>query len=225
MALMNKAVALANLGRLPEALAGCDEAITLYKRLVDTEGRAELADALALALMNKAVTLANLGRLPEALAGYDEAITLYKRLVDTEGRAELADDLAKALVNKASALERLKQWQDALTCYDKAISCREICVQTGMSHVLPELLRTIRYRMIILLELRQWDAVAADVVRALAYATPFLQAGASGSVVQEVTNLCEPLRYLANNELEQVCAALGEWTEVVRRLMAGDHPD
>jgi tetratricopeptide (TPR) repeat protein len=59
-ALMNKAVALARLGRLSEALIGYEEAITLRKHLVETEGRTELADDLATALVNKARALEDL---------------------------------------------------------------------------------------------------------------------------------------------------------------------
>jgi tetratricopeptide (TPR) repeat protein len=60
-ALMNKGVALWNLGRLSEAIDCYDEAIGIYRRLVEVEGRVELANDLASALMNKGVALSEFG--------------------------------------------------------------------------------------------------------------------------------------------------------------------
>ena len=42
---MNKGNALVNLGQLPAAIACHEEAIGLYRQLVETEGRPELANA------------------------------------------------------------------------------------------------------------------------------------------------------------------------------------
>jgi tetratricopeptide (TPR) repeat protein len=47
MALMNKGNALSDLGRLSEAIDCYDEAIEIYRRLVEVEGRVELANYLA----------------------------------------------------------------------------------------------------------------------------------------------------------------------------------
>src|SRR5207249_8846258 len=61
--LMNKGVALDELGRYSEALGYYDEAIAIRKWLVDiveVEGRTEVAHDLAVVLMNKGVTLSSL---------------------------------------------------------------------------------------------------------------------------------------------------------------------
>jgi tetratricopeptide (TPR) repeat protein len=73
-ALMNKGVALSDLGRLSEAIDCYDEAIKIYRRLVEVEGRVELENDLAMALMNKGNALLALGRLSEAIDCYDEAM-------------------------------------------------------------------------------------------------------------------------------------------------------
>ena len=119
MALMNKGNALARLGRLDEAVSAYDEAIAIYRELVE-RGRAELANDLAMALMNKGDALDSLGQLPAAVTAYDEAIAILRGLVE-QGRAELANDLARALMHKALVLEKQEQRSGALACYEDAI--------------------------------------------------------------------------------------------------------
>lgn len=131
-ALINQGSALYSLGRLPEALARYDEAIALRRRLVESEGRSELTNDLALALMNQGVALRSLDRLPEALARYDEAITFYRQLVEQEGRTELTNNLAMALMNQGVALYILGRLPEALARYDEAITrYRQLVDQEG----------------------------------------------------------------------------------------------
>jgi tetratricopeptide (TPR) repeat protein len=120
MALMNKGVALSNLGRHGEAIDCYDEVIGIRRRLVE-EGRVELENDLAGALMNKGNALSNLGRHREAIDCYDEAIGIRRRLVEVEGRVELANDLARALMNKGVALLYLGRFSEAIDYYDEVI--------------------------------------------------------------------------------------------------------
>jgi tetratricopeptide (TPR) repeat protein len=112
-ALINKGVALRDLGRHKEAIDCHDEAIGIYRRLVEVEGRMELANDLAGALINKGVALRDLGRHKEAIDCYEEAIEkaieIRRRLVEVEGRVKLRNDLAMALalMNKGVALRTL----------------------------------------------------------------------------------------------------------------------
>jgi tetratricopeptide (TPR) repeat protein len=119
-ALMNKGVALSNLGRHGEAIDYYDEVIGIYRRLVE-EGRVELENDLAGALMNKGNALLYLGRHGEAIDYYDEVIGIYRRLVEVEGRVELADYLATALMNKGIALSGLGRLNEAIDYCDEAI--------------------------------------------------------------------------------------------------------
>jgi tetratricopeptide (TPR) repeat protein len=118
---MNKGTALRDLGRLEEAIDYYDEAIGIYRRLVEVEGRVELANDLAMALIGKGVALENLGHHSEAIDCYDEAIEIYRRLVEVEGRVELENYLAMALMNKGVALWALGRHSEAIDCYDEAI--------------------------------------------------------------------------------------------------------
>jgi tetratricopeptide (TPR) repeat protein len=120
-ALMNKGVALSDLGHHEEAIDCCEEAIGIYRRLVEVEGRVELVNDLAMALVNKGVALRKLGHHEEAIDCYEEAIKIIRRLVEVEGRVELANDLARALVNKGNALSDLGHHEEAINCYDEAI--------------------------------------------------------------------------------------------------------
>jgi tetratricopeptide (TPR) repeat protein len=121
MALMNKGVTLWNLGHLEEAIDCYDEAIGIYRRLIEIEGRVELENDLAGALMNKGVALWNLGHLKEAIDCYEEAIKIRRRLIEVEGRVELENDLAMALMNKGIALRDLDRLKEAIDCCDEAI--------------------------------------------------------------------------------------------------------
>jgi tetratricopeptide (TPR) repeat protein len=121
LALMNKGVALRNLGRLEEAIHCYKEAIGIYRRLVEVEGRVELENDLARALMNKGNALRDLGRHREAIDCYEEAIGIYRLLVEVEGRMELANNLAMALMNKGNALRDLGRHREAIDCHNEAI--------------------------------------------------------------------------------------------------------
>jgi tetratricopeptide (TPR) repeat protein len=121
MALVNKGIALSDLGHHKEAIDCYDEAIEIRRRLVEVEGRVELANDLAMALVNKGNALSASGRLSETIDCYEEAIGIFRRLVEVEGRMELANDLAMALMNKGNALLLLGHPKEAIDCYEEAI--------------------------------------------------------------------------------------------------------
>jgi tetratricopeptide (TPR) repeat protein len=129
MALVNKGIALSDLGHHKEAIDCYDEAIEIRRRLVEVEGRMELANDLAMALVNKGNALSASGRLSETIDCYEEAIGIFRRLVEVEGRMELENDLAAALMNKGNALLLLGHHKEAIDCYDEAIEIRRRLVE------------------------------------------------------------------------------------------------
>ena len=86
-----------NLGDNRAAVGLYDRAIEIRERLVNVEGRRELANDLATLYGNKAdCGCTNLGDNRAAVGLYDRAIEIRERLVNVEGRRELANDLASS---------------------------------------------------------------------------------------------------------------------------------
>ena len=200
-----------------DAVASYDQAIAIRRRLVEEEGRVELADDLAAALMNKGVALASQGRLGDAVVSSDQAIGVLRRLVEEEGRVELANELAKAFVNKATTLGKQEAWDEAFANYEAAIFLNAGCLRAGMTHLLGDALKMIRIRLMTYLDLRRWEDGAADVFRILELAVPELQSGSpSESVVQELGQMLDLIRCLPDDGRASLLDALGPWAGVVR---------
>jgi tetratricopeptide (TPR) repeat protein len=122
-----------------------DCAIALLERLVEQEGRTELASSLAGACTNKAVALSSLGESRPALPLYDRAIALLEHLIDQEGRTELASELAGACMNKALALDSLGEGRPALPLYARAIALIEYQIELeSRTELVGHLTRTCR---------------------------------------------------------------------------------
>jgi tetratricopeptide (TPR) repeat protein len=115
------------------ALQEYDQAIAIRERLVNQEGRSELANDLAALYMNKANALGGhkhptawaLGDTRRVVALYDQALAIRERLVNQEGRWELADALATTYASKAAALRALGETRGAVALYDQALAIRE----------------------------------------------------------------------------------------------------
>jgi len=123
--------------------------IAIYERLVNVEGRRELAEALATAYINAAVDVAMLSNKSGAVSLYDRAIRIYERLINEDGRRELADDLAQVYMNKAIALGDLVDEKGAVASYDLAIGIYDRLVATeGRCELAGDLARAIGNRAV-----------------------------------------------------------------------------
>jgi tetratricopeptide (TPR) repeat protein len=125
----NKGVSLDSLGKLNEAIAEYDKAISILQSLVDN-GRTELANDLAMAFLNKGVSLHSLGKLSDAIVEYDKAIAIRNDLFEN-GRTELANELATAYTNKGFSLDNLGKLNEAILEHDKAIAILKPLVEGG----------------------------------------------------------------------------------------------
>ena len=109
--LVNKGLALRQLGRLSAALAAWDDLVVRF------EGGATpaLLESVARALVMKAGALAAANRLEDALIAYDEVVNRF-------GQSQmpvLHDLVAMALGNKGLVLLRLNRTKDALTVWEE----------------------------------------------------------------------------------------------------------
>ena len=107
--LLRKALALAERGRLQEALAAWDEVI---QRFGESDARADL-EQVSLAMVNKGKALGRLGRADEALAVWDDVVRRFG--VNSGEGQSLA--VATALASKGGVLTDLNWHTEALTAW------------------------------------------------------------------------------------------------------------
>ncbi len=112
---------LLRLGRIEEALSQYTLLVDHATRLVEEEGRTDLAKDLAACLNNRGLARSNLGRLEPAIDDYDKAVEIRTRLVEEEGRTDLANDLAASLNNRGIARRALGRFEPAIDDFDKAV--------------------------------------------------------------------------------------------------------
>ncbi len=109
---------------------------------------------------------------------------------------------------------------EAVARYDEAITLWEQDITAGRTQFTPDLVEALGIRFATYWQLGQWTVSAADVVRALELTRPFLQGeGLAELVRREFGGLVKELRDLTPEERERLYAALGEYAEVVRRLV------
>jgi tetratricopeptide (TPR) repeat protein len=113
-ALVNKAAALAELGRSDEAVGVCGEVVGRYG---DRE-ELSLAKQVARALVNKGVVLGAMGRSAAEIGIYDEVVSRY----GARDEVPLAEQVAWALVNKGVRLGALDRSEAAVGVYDEVVS-------------------------------------------------------------------------------------------------------
>jgi tetratricopeptide (TPR) repeat protein len=138
--IMGRGLALRCLGRLEEAVAADDEAIAIYRGLVEKEHRQDLRNTLAMGIINRGTTQWDLGRFEEALAAYDESIAIHRELVEKEHRQELRNALAKAIMGRGIALWKLGRLEETVPAYDESIAIyRELVEKEHRQESRPDL--------------------------------------------------------------------------------------
>jgi len=113
--LLGVANRLSEVGRSGEALEVAQEAVGLYRDLVEASPAAYTPD-LAGSLNNLANILLGVGRSGEALEAAQEAVGLYRELVEASPAA-YTPDLAASLNNLANILKEKGQYEEALNVF------------------------------------------------------------------------------------------------------------
>lgn len=127
---------LDSLGRYREAIAACDSAIELWRRLLRTRGDDGFASSLANALLSKAILVARARDARNAIALTEEAVSLSRGLAN-QRRGEAA--LARMLTEHGGLLASLGRAEEALLQLDEAVAIYHSLVAAGREALLPEL--------------------------------------------------------------------------------------
>jgi tetratricopeptide (TPR) repeat protein len=157
------------LGDARSAVAPFDRAIALYERLINDEGRPELARDLAATFTSKALAMRARGDRRAAVALHDQAIALYERFVNDEGRRELAPDLAEAYVEKANTEHALGDARSAVALFDRAIAlCERLVNDEGRRESADKLARAYMNKGVVEFAVAPCERAMAPFDRAIA---------------------------------------------------------
>ena len=215
-------VRLSSLGRREEALAATQEAVDIYRRLVDARPDAHLPD-LAGSLNNLGIRLFKLGQREEALAATQEAVGIRRRLAQAWPEAFLPN-LATSLNNLGNLLSERGRREEALAASQEALDTYRRLALAHPDAFLPDLATSLNNISVDLSNLGRHDeALAASqeavgIRRRLALARPdaFL-ADLAGSL----NNLGNRLSNLGHRD--EALAAAQEAVEIRRRLVQARH--
>ena len=111
----NLAIRLSDVGCSGEALEAVQEAVGLYRALVE-DSPVAYTPGLAASLSHLANVLSGVGRRGEALEAAQEAVGLYRALVE-DSPAAYTPDLAASLSNLANIVSEEGQYEEALNVF------------------------------------------------------------------------------------------------------------
>ena len=134
--LMNKAVVLRDLGRLPEALMCLDDGIELLEHKLRTRGKLlALGSDLAQCYLNKGNMLENAQCYGQAKELLEKSVSLFDRLVVQYDRRELLPIRINAEYNLGVVLTNLDDGTSGLLRIERAVSMiREFVAAGGTEH-------------------------------------------------------------------------------------------
>ena len=153
--LHNLANRLLGVGRSGEALEVAQEAVGLYRELVEVSPAAYTPD-LAASLNNLAGFLSGVGRSGEALEVAQEAVDLYRELAQASPAA-YTPDLAGALNNLATILSGVGRSGEALEVAQEAVDLYRELAQASPAAYTPDLAGALNNLANILSEEGQYE--------------------------------------------------------------------
>jgi tetratricopeptide (TPR) repeat protein len=131
-------------------LADLDEAIAICRRLVEDEGRAEVADDLVMALFMKGGTCFFAGQegrdvhlLGQALDCFEKGADLQRGLTQVSGAVEANDQLGDLLKYRAKAAAELGRWPCALESFTEAVAAYRQAAMQGFDQSTSNLADTL----------------------------------------------------------------------------------
>lgn len=125
-------------GELTIAAELLGESSALYKRLVEQEGRWDLAVYFADVLLHRANVISAMSDFAGAVEVYGDCIAIYRRLVVEEGKWGLGGHLAEALMNKSSSLRDMGEPSGAMILSNEAIAIYKKLIEQASSANYPK---------------------------------------------------------------------------------------
>ena len=212
----NKGLLLIGLEKMPEAIVEFDKAIEIRERLVNVEQQLHVESDLAITYGNKGFALSALNKVAESIIQVDKAIAIHERLVHDEQQRHHANTLGSWYLNKAISLEICKSWDAALVCYGQALKEFDYCLQQlEMFWIVAEVLKTLRYRLTILINAKHWTPAAADISTFLSFYLSYAATENCDKAIKEASEkelgfLTMTLTELTPEELNLLKAELGD---------------
>ena len=137
---INKANALSRQNQHQEASRLYDKSIAITEKLVNREGRDELASRLALLYRNKADLLTQTGDPDQAQGLVKAGIKILERIVYREKQTELTGDPARIYVTQAMILNTKGNRNDAGAWIRKAVTILRTEIKNSPGRGLEQLL-------------------------------------------------------------------------------------
>jgi tetratricopeptide (TPR) repeat protein len=129
-------------GKPEAALEHYQKALAIQTRLIEKEGRKELAADLALSYDNLGGTLLIQGNQPASLAHYEKAIEMQTALVDNGRQSQLAEVLAESHESAGNVLFLQGKPDAAIVHYQAAVEIQTRLAETNGQNKLFEELAT-----------------------------------------------------------------------------------
>ncbi|MHA7630538.1 tetratricopeptide repeat protein [Corallococcus sp. M7] len=132
---------LSDMGQREEALKVAQEAVALYRVLVQRNPDAFQPD-LAMSLGNLGTRLSDMGQREEALKAAREAVALY-RVLAQRSPDSFQPDLARSLSSLGARLSDMGQREEALKAAQEAVALRRVLAQRNPDSFQPDLARSL----------------------------------------------------------------------------------
>jgi tetratricopeptide (TPR) repeat protein len=145
----------------------CNVAISIYDRLIQTEGERQWRGELARAYLVKANAKRISGDHRRALVLFDHALKMIDSMIAEEGRRDLRADLARAYLDKAGMIYSRGDRMGSKIPYDHAIKLYlSLIVREGRRELRGDLARAMVLRARILVDSAEYQQAKVELKKA-----------------------------------------------------------
>lgn len=222
--LMNRAIALHEMGRFSEAVGYCNQALQMCRDLV-ASGGSDLELVLPSVLINRGNVLADQQNYEDALQDFTEAIAVCERLIQS-GRQEMVSLLAHARIMKATTLNDAGDSEKAIHEVDEAIGALQHLIDDGWRHLESLLALSWTSRSLACIRLQRWREVLDDCKRAIDLYNPLIYGGRgdlTGRLAYVLMNRSQALYAIGDTKAAAADRIHG--LDLMQRLIAKGEPE